>query len=99
MHGYFVVHRVLAGKSTTEEAIPSSIFVENGSATWFSAKISLQGLVHKIGFDCYGGNRDMDPLLNMYFHVTYSTFNASHDLARNFLSVLSSMTPLHVAFS
>ena len=34
----------------------------------------------------------MDPLLNMYFHVTYPTFNASYDLARNCLSVLSSVT-------
>ena len=41
----------------------------------------------------------MDPLLNMYFHVTYPTFNASYDLARNCLSVHSSVTPLHVAFS
>ena len=45
------------------------------------------------------GNLDMDPLLKMYFHVTYPTFNASNDLARNCLSVLSSVTPLHVAFS
>ena len=45
------------------------------------------------------GNRDMDPLLNMYFHVTYPMFNALYDLARNCLSVLSSVTRLHVAFS
>ena len=30
----------------------------------------------------------MDPVLKMYFHVTYPTFNASYDLARNCLSVL-----------
>ena len=47
MHRYFV-----AGNSATEEATPSSVFVENGSATWFSVKISTQGLAHKIGFDC-----------------------------------------------
>ena len=31
------------GDNTKEQAI-SSVFVENGSATWFSAKKSLQGL-------------------------------------------------------
>ena len=31
------------GNSATEEAKPSSAFVENGSATWFSAKRSPQG--------------------------------------------------------
>ena len=45
------------------------------------------------------GNRDMDALLKMYFHVTDPTFNASYVLARNCLSVLSSVAPLHVAFS
>ena len=36
MHGYFVVHEYLQGNSATEEATPSSVFVENGYATWFS---------------------------------------------------------------
>ena len=31
------------GNNATEEATPS-VFVENGSATWFSVKISPQGL-------------------------------------------------------
>ena len=45
MYRYFV-----AENSATEEATP--VFVENGSATWFSVKISPQGLAHKIGFAC-----------------------------------------------
>ena len=49
VHGLpLLTMRVLARNSATEEATPSSVFVENGSATWFSA--ILGGVLRLIFF-------------------------------------------------
>ena len=52
MHRYFVVHEYFRETAQRKWRHLLTVFVENGSATWFSVKISPQGLVHKIGFDC-----------------------------------------------
>ena len=45
MHRYFVLFTSTCGETAQQtEATPSSVFVENSSATWFSVKILPQGL-------------------------------------------------------